>query len=282
MQSLSGALLSIQFASSGLPRSSRSTSASKLSRLTVLLSLIVRFMDYINIGTGVTTLRTETLVEAVMNLKLSGSDNISSYMAAISCLKSKALSIVLALLVKAWNRFKTGHPSVPCLHFSTLALVLAPSTSSYEYSRQHIVFGIMVMRKLKFTVLKNDMIASAQQVLAAVITAGASREHEILAEIRDAVFSFIRKMEPRRVMDTMLASRVRIFYIMSLLARHRSYNQLRFLQLSAGRSLVRYDSSSRNMLVGDRIQGFKVNIKSEKKSKLSSVVLKIRGIDQVN
>ncbi|KAG6403388.1 hypothetical protein SASPL_135606 [Salvia splendens] len=42
-----------------------------------------------------------------MNLKLSGSDNISSYMAAISRLKSKALSIVLALLVKAWYRFKT-------------------------------------------------------------------------------------------------------------------------------------------------------------------------------
>ncbi|XP_047951271.1 LOW QUALITY PROTEIN: kinesin-like protein KIN-14B [Salvia hispanica] len=41
-------------------------------------------------------------------------------------------------------------------------------------------------------------------VLAAVIKAGASREHEILAEIRDAVFAFIRKMEPRRVMDTML------------------------------------------------------------------------------
>ena len=57
------------------------------------------------------------------------------------------------------------------------------------------------------------------QVLAAVIKAGASREHEILAEIRDAVFSFIRKMEPRRVMDTMLVSRVRILYIRSLLAR---------------------------------------------------------------
>ena len=57
------------------------------------------------------------------------------------------------------------------------------------------------------------------QVLAAVIKAGASREHEILAEIRDAVFSFIRKMEPRRVMDTMLVSRVRILYISSLLAR---------------------------------------------------------------
>ncbi|KAG6418613.1 hypothetical protein SASPL_120817 [Salvia splendens] len=42
-----------------------------------------------------------------MNLKLSGSDNISSYMTAISRLKSKALSIVLALLVKAWYRFKT-------------------------------------------------------------------------------------------------------------------------------------------------------------------------------
>lgn len=57
------------------------------------------------------------------------------------------------------------------------------------------------------------------QVLAAVIKAGASREHEILAEIRDAVFSFIRKMEPKRVMDTMLVSRVRILYIRSLLAR---------------------------------------------------------------
>ncbi|XP_062018605.1 kinesin-like protein KIN-14B isoform X2 [Rosa rugosa] len=56
-------------------------------------------------------------------------------------------------------------------------------------------------------------------VLAAVIKAGASREHEILAEIRDAVFSFIRKMEPQRVMDTMLVSRVRILYITSLLAR---------------------------------------------------------------
>ncbi|KAG6397402.1 hypothetical protein SASPL_143573 [Salvia splendens] len=32
-----------------------------------------------------------------MNLKLSGSDNISSYMAAISRLKSKALSILLHL-----------------------------------------------------------------------------------------------------------------------------------------------------------------------------------------
>ncbi|KAM5573523.1 hypothetical protein ABKV19_013191 [Rosa sericea] len=36
-------------------------------------------------------------------------------------------------------------------------------------------------------------------VLAAEIKAGASREHEILAEIRDVVFSFIRKMEPQRV-----------------------------------------------------------------------------------
>ncbi|KAG6385738.1 hypothetical protein SASPL_154616 [Salvia splendens] len=136
-------------------------------------------------------------------------------------------------------------------------------------------------------------------VLAAVIKAGASREHEILAEIRDAVFSFIRKMEPRRVMDTMLVSRVRILYIRSLLARSPELQSIkvspveRFLEKpnngrsrsssrgsSPGRSPVRYDSSSRNMLVGDQIQGFKVNIKPEKKSKLSSVVLKIRGIDQ--
>lgn len=153
-------------------------------------------------------------------------------------------------------------------------------------------------------------------------------------------------MEPRRVMDTMLVSRVRILYIRSLLARSPELqsikvpvpslscaNQMvawakcstilkhfflcnpikterkikwkcflccqvspveRFLEKpnngrsrsssrssSPGRSPVRYDSSSRNMLVEDQIQGFKVNIKPEKKSKLSSVVLKIRGIDQV-
>lgn len=49
---------------------------------------------------------------------------------------------------------------------------------------------------------------------------------------------------------------------------------------SPGRSPVRHDSS-RNMLIDEQIQGFRVNIKPEKKSKLSSVVLKIRGIDQV-
>lgn len=44
---------------------------------------------------------------------------------------------------------------------------------------------------------------------------------------------------------------------------------------------MHYDSS-RNALVDEHIQGFKVNLKPEKKSKLSSVVLKIRGIDQVS
>ncbi|KDP29758.1 hypothetical protein JCGZ_18693 [Jatropha curcas] len=128
-------------------------------------------------------------------------------------------------------------------------------------------------------------------VLAAVIKAGASREHEILAEIRDAVFSFIRKMEPRRVMDTMLVSRVRILYIRSLLARSPELQSIKvspvecFLEKantgrsrsssrgnSPGRSPVRYAE--------EQIQGFKVNIKPEKKSKLSSVVLRMRGIDQ--
>ncbi|KAL3630462.1 Kinesin-like protein KIN-14B [Castilleja foliolosa] len=135
-------------------------------------------------------------------------------------------------------------------------------------------------------------------VLAAVIKAGASREHEILAEIRDAVFAFIRKMEPKRVMDTMLVSRVRILYIRSLLARSPELQSIkvspveRFLEKpnsgrsrsssrasSPGRSPVRYESP-RNMLIDEQIQGFRVNIKPEKKSKLSSVVLKIRGIDQ--
>ncbi|GAB2283226.1 Kinesin-like protein KIN-14A [Dionaea muscipula] len=136
-------------------------------------------------------------------------------------------------------------------------------------------------------------------VLAAVIKAGASREHEILAEIRDAVFSFIRKMEPKRVMDTMLVSRVRILYIRSLLARSPELQSIkvppveRFLEKansgrsrsssrgsSPGRSPVHHDSITRNSLVDQHIHGFKVNIRQEKKSKLSSVVLKLRGIDE--
>ncbi|XP_077213519.1 kinesin-like protein KIN-14B isoform X2 [Tasmannia lanceolata] len=136
-------------------------------------------------------------------------------------------------------------------------------------------------------------------VLAAVIKAGAAREHEILAEIRDAVFAFIRKMEPRRVMDTMLVSRVRILYIRSLLARSPELQSIkvspveRFLEKantgrsrsssrgsSPGRSPVHYDSSGRHALVDEHFHGFKVNIKQEKKSKFSSIVLKVRGIDQ--
>ncbi|KAJ8526339.1 hypothetical protein K7X08_028816 [Anisodus acutangulus] len=135
-------------------------------------------------------------------------------------------------------------------------------------------------------------------VLAAVIKAGASREHEILAEIQDVVFAFIRKMAPKRVMDTMLVSRVRILYIRSLLARSPELQSIkvspvdRFLEKansgqsrsssrgsSPGRSPIHYDSS-RTALVDEHIQGFKVNLRPEKKSKLSSVVLKIRGIDQ--
>ncbi|KAA3464127.1 kinesin-like protein KCA2 [Gossypium australe] len=103
-------------------------------------------------------------------------------------------------------------------------------------------------------------------VLAAVIKAGASREHEILAEIRDAVFAFIRKMEPKRVMDTMLVSRVspvECFLEKPNSGRSRSSSRSN----SPGRSPVRY--------VDEQIQGFK-----KKKSKLSSVVSRIRGFDQ--
>jgi len=71
------------------------------------------------------------------------------------------------------------------------------------------------------------------QVLAAVIKAGASREHEILAEIKDSVFSFIRKMEPKRVMDTMLVSRVRILYIRSLLARSPELQSIKVIAVEA-------------------------------------------------
>ncbi|KAL6861256.1 hypothetical protein ACP4OV_016956 [Aristida adscensionis] len=137
-------------------------------------------------------------------------------------------------------------------------------------------------------------------VLAAVIKAGAAREHEILAEIRDAVFSFIRKMEPRKVMDTMLVSRVRILYIRSLLARSPELQSIkvspieRFLEKSntsrsrsssrgssPGRSPVyHHDHGSRSALVDEHVHGFKVNIRQEKKSKFSSIVLKLRGIEE--
>ena len=66
-----------------------------------------------------------------------------------------------------------------------------------------------------------------------MIKAGASREHEILAEIRDSVFSFIRKMEPKRVMDTMLVSRVRILYIRSLLARSPELQSIKVTAVEA-------------------------------------------------
>ncbi|XP_050902877.1 kinesin-like protein KIN-14B [Lathyrus oleraceus] len=128
-------------------------------------------------------------------------------------------------------------------------------------------------------------------VLAAVIKAGASREHEILTEIRDSVFSFIRKMEPKRVMDTMLVSRVRFLYIRSLLARSPELQLIKVLPVECflekantgrSRSSSRGNSPGRSPVqyVDEQIQGFKVNLKPEKKSKFSSVVLKIRGIDQ--
>ncbi|XP_065873020.1 kinesin-like protein KIN-14B isoform X2 [Euphorbia lathyris] len=128
-------------------------------------------------------------------------------------------------------------------------------------------------------------------VLAAVIKAGASREHEILAEIRDAVFSFIRKMEPKRVMDTMLVSRVRILYIRSLLARSPELQSIKvspvecFLEKAntgRSRSSSRSNSPGRSPVryADEQVLGFKVNIKPERKSKLSSVVLRMRGIDQ--
>ncbi|XP_028769402.1 kinesin-like protein KIN-14B isoform X2 [Neltuma alba] len=128
-------------------------------------------------------------------------------------------------------------------------------------------------------------------VLAAVIKAGASREHEILAEIRDAVFYFIRKMEPKRVMDTMLVCRVRILYIRSLLAKSPELQSIKVLPVECflekantgqSRSSSRGSSPGRSPVqyFDEQIQGFKVNLKPEKKSKFSTVVLKIRGIDQ--
>ncbi|KAG6506169.1 hypothetical protein ZIOFF_031487 [Zingiber officinale] len=104
-------------------------------------------------------------------------------------------------------------------------------------------------------------------VLAAVIKVGAAREHEILAEIRDAVFSFIRKIEPKKVMDTMLVSRVRILYIRSLLARSPELQLIkvssveRFLEKTNdghSRCSSRGSSPSRSLVHYDSVHGFKL------------------------
>jgi len=138
-------------------------------------------------------------------------------------------------------------------------------------------------------------------VLAAVIKAGAAREHEMLAEIQGAVLSFIRRMEPRRVMDTMLVSRVRILYIRSLLSRSPELQNLkvppveRFLERavtnrehksrdsSRGSSPVRSPMSLQSNFSRDgdnSSHGFRVKLRHEKQSKFSSIVQKLRGIDQ--
>jgi hypothetical protein len=98
--------------------------------------------------------------------------------------------------------------------------MLEPIFRTYwnHYLEFSFSFLIAAVNDFDFGLFYNSYIFCLQ-ALAAVIKAGAAREHEILAEIRDAVFSFIRKMEPRKVMDTMLVSRVRILYIRSLLAR---------------------------------------------------------------
>ncbi|KAG0578552.1 hypothetical protein M758_4G028600 [Ceratodon purpureus] len=134
-------------------------------------------------------------------------------------------------------------------------------------------------------------------VLAAVIKAGASREHEMLAEIQGAVFSFIRKMENRAAMDTMLVSRVRILYIRSLLSRAPELQSLkvppveRFLEKAGSGSGS--GRGSRNSSLGSSPQrsprgrdgddfghGFRVNLRQEKRSKFSSLVSKLMGNDQ--
>jgi hypothetical protein len=51
---------------------------------------------------------------------------------------------------------------------------------------------------------------------------------------------------------------------------------------SPARSPIYHDRGSRSALVDEHVHGFKVNIKQEKKSKFSSIVLKLRGIEEVN
>lgn len=50
---------------------------------------------------------------------------------------------------------------------------------------------------------------------------------------------------------------------------------------SPGRSESYSDFRVRTVHADDYVHGFKVNIRPEKKSKLSSIVLKLRGIDEV-
>ncbi|GBG60575.1 hypothetical protein CBR_g8597 [Chara braunii] len=54
-------------------------------------------------------------------------------------------------------------------------------------------------------------------ILAAVIKAGQEKEHCILAEIRSAVFGFLKKLSGLDVLDPALVSRVRILYVRMLL-----------------------------------------------------------------
>ncbi|KAL8127516.1 hypothetical protein AgCh_014432 [Apium graveolens] len=91
-------------------------------------------------------------------------------------------------------------------------------------------------------------------VLAAVIKAGASREHEILSEIRDAVIPFIRKMEPKRVMDTVLVSRVRILYLRSLLSRSPELQSIKetWRHHMTGGKLREITEEGKNYAIGNR------------------------------
>ena len=50
---------------------------------------------------------------------------------------------------------------------------------------------------------------------------------------------------------------------------------------SPGRSPGYHHDHGRIALLDDNVHGFKVNIKQEKKSKFSSIVLKLRGIEEV-
>ncbi|XP_042037816.1 uncharacterized protein LOC121783727 isoform X2 [Salvia splendens] len=94
-------------------------------------------MDYINIGTGVTTLRTETLVELLQLCEtesVSYLDEVASNTTTQNMAKSVGLE-VLALLVKAWNRFKTGICSLRgtgCSHYGRIFYIMSRLARSPE------------------------------------------------------------------------------------------------------------------------------------------------------
>ncbi|GBG67038.1 hypothetical protein CBR_g78819 [Chara braunii] len=129
-------------------------------------------------------------------------------------------------------------------------------------------------------------------VLAAVMKAGTPREHEMLAEIRPAVFQFLRRMERLNVMDTMLVSHVRMLYIRALLGRSPELSGIQvpsvecFLErggLASRRATPKTspspspNPSQRSSF--DHIRGFRVDLRQAKNSGFGRLLRLLKNVD---